>query len=267
MNTLATTVNRKWILTTILVILASVVMARLGIWQLDRLVQRKAFNAHYLEQSQSPPLDLNKLSQYSQLGTMAYRRVQVTGYFDHSQEVAIRNQSWNNQSGVHLLTPLVISGMDHIVLVDRGWIPLDAYQSGNWDEFNQPGLVQIHGILRLSQAPTFGGQPDPTPIPGERLEAWNFVNIPLISRQFSQTLLPVYIQQSPEPSWNALPYRTLPDIQLDEGPHLSYAIQWFAFTAILALGYPYYVHKQEKPGHSTEHPSRTNHTSGDIPIP
>jgi surfeit locus 1 family protein len=28
-----------------------------------------------------------------------------------------------------------------------------------------------------------------------------------------------------------------PDIALDEGPHLFYAIQWFAFALIAGLGY------------------------------
>ena len=38
----------RWLLTTLLVIMAVVVLARLGIWQLDRLEKRKAFNARVI---------------------------------------------------------------------------------------------------------------------------------------------------------------------------------------------------------------------------
>lgn len=244
MRNFTTLISRKWAFSTLLVLIAMGVMIRLGIWQLDRLTGRRAFNANYLQQSTAIPLDLNHLTEDAQLETMAYRPVVVTGHYDHSREMAIRNQSWDNQPGVHLLTPLIIAGSDRIVLVDRGWIPLDAYQTGNWQAFHEPGTVQVSGILRLSQSPTFGGRPDPTPVPGQWASAWNFVDLPLISRQFSPIPLPVYIQQAPDPNWTALPYRTQPTIELTEGPHLSYAIQWFAFTAILAIGYPLYLRRE-----------------------
>ena len=237
--------SRKWVFATLLVLIAMGVMVRLGIWQLDRLAGRRAFNDHYLQQSQAEPLDLNYFTDLNQLEDMAYRRVRVNGQYDYIRELAIRNQSWDNKPGVHLLTPLLIDGTDHIVLVDRGWIPQDAYQTGNWDAYHgEPGRVQVSGILRNSQSPTFGGRPDPTPMPGEWINAWNFVDLPILSRQFSPTLLPVYIQQAPDPQWTALPYRSQPTIELTEGPHLSYAIQWFAFTTILAVGYPLYLRRE-----------------------
>ena len=52
--------SRKWLLTTILVIAAMAVMARLGIWQLDRLHQRRAFNARVSAQIDRPPLDTER---------------------------------------------------------------------------------------------------------------------------------------------------------------------------------------------------------------
>ncbi len=43
-----------------------------------------------------------------------------------------------------------------------------------------------------------------------------------------------------------MPYREvkLPDIT--EGPHMGYALQWFAFAAILGGGYPFFVRHQLK---------------------
>ena len=47
-------VSRQWWKTTLLVLAAVLVMVRLGIWQLDRLAQRKAFNARVGAQLTEP---------------------------------------------------------------------------------------------------------------------------------------------------------------------------------------------------------------------
>jgi surfeit locus 1 family protein len=39
-----------------------------------------------------------------------------------------------------------------------------------------------------------------------------------------------------------IPYQ--PAIELTEGPHFGYALQWFTFATILLVGYPFYLRKQ-----------------------
>jgi len=36
----------------------------------------------------------------------------------------------------------------------------------------------------------------------------------------------------------------LPVLDLSEGPHLGYAIQWFFYAALVFFGYPVYLRKQ-----------------------
>jgi surfeit locus 1 family protein len=180
---------------------------------------------------------------------MEYRAVTVTGEYDDSQEVALRNQAHDGRWGVNLLTPLRIAGTDRAVLVDRGWIPAEDYTSGAWEKYREPGTVNVHGVIRRSQAkPDFGRRGDPTPAPGEFIPAWNLVNVESIDVQTSYDLLPVYIKQSPDPAWTGLPFRSQPKLELTEGSHLGYAIQWFAFAALLGFGYPFFVRKQEREG-------------------
>jgi surfeit locus 1 family protein len=235
----------KWIFSTIIVILAMGIMVRLGVWQLDRLEKRRAFNTHYIEQLESPPVELNIKTINVDLKEMEYREITVTGRYDHDQQVAMRNQVWRSHIGVNLLTPLNISGTEQSIFVDRGWIPMEDYQSNNWQQFNEGGLVSIKGIIRLPQeGPIIGGRPDPTIQPDEFLKAWNFPNIEEISKQTPYPVLPVYIQLSPDSSRADLPYPSLPEIEISEGPHLSYAVQWFIFTAILGIGYPLFLRRE-----------------------
>ena len=51
-------------------------------------------------------------------------------------------------------------------------------------------------------------------------------------------LEPGYLEQMPEAgrAYDAMPIRSEP-IALDEGNHLSYAIQWFTFAVVLGFGY------------------------------
>jgi surfeit locus 1 family protein len=239
----------RWVLTTLLVLVAMGVMVRLGIWQLDRLAQRRALNARIEQGMALPPLNLNQDIPVDQLTGMSYRAATVTGRFDPSGEVVLRNQVLDSQPGYYLLTPLLIDGSNTAILVNRGWIPLDRGGPEKRTTYAQPELTTLTGRLMLSQQePKFGGVPDPVLAPNQtRLDAWNFINLERIQQQIAQPLLPVYLALTPEDSGAVQPGMPQPaslEIDLSEGPHLSYAIQWFAFALTLGLGYPFYVRKQ-----------------------
>src|ERR1041385_3103021 len=118
--------SRRWWYLTLLVIAASGVMIRLGIWQLDRLSQRRVFNAQVESARVQPPFDLNQ-TRPKKLSQMEWRQVEFSGKYDFANQVAIRNQYFEGQYGYHLLTPLLAdsanaSNPDPLaVVVDRGW--------------------------------------------------------------------------------------------------------------------------------------------------
>jgi len=240
--------SRRWILATLLVIAGAVVLARLGVWQLDRLAQRRLFNARVQTQMAQPQLALTGDALSADLPGMEYRSVVVHGQYDFSHQVALRNQAWDNQGGVQLLTPLKIEGTDTYVLVERGWVPGLESTPADWLQYDEPGSVEVRGIIRRSQSkPDFGRRADPLPAPGSGpLNLWYFANVERIAVQLPYPLLPVYVQQAPDPAWTSLPYRSLPVLDLTEGPHMSYALQWFSFAVLLLVGYPFYVRKRER---------------------
>jgi surfeit locus 1 family protein len=255
----------RWIITTLLALAGVAVLIRLGIWQLDRLEWRREFNTRVVAQINAPALDLNSEQPAAEtLYEMEYRQVQVRGVYDFSQEVLLRNQVWDNQLGYRVLTPLHVSGSNAWILVDRGWIPYDSAQPEQRTQYQEPGEVLVRGVLRRTEEkPDFGGVPDPTLSPGEtRLDAWNLVNVARIQAQVNQPLLLAWVQQAPDATWTGLPYRSQPEIEITEGSHLSYAIQWFTFAAILAIGYPFFVRRQLR---GDGHKKTTDHT-GNMPV-
>ncbi len=237
--------GRKWLVTTLLVLVGAGVCIRLGIWQLDRLEQRQAFNSHYLSARAMPPVELPVETIFA-WESFEYRRVVASGTYDYNQQVALRNQYRFGEPGYHLLTPLVLKD-GTAILVDRGWIPASGNDNpGVWPAGVPDVNETVTGTLRLGRSkPDLGGVPDPELLPGqERLDFWNMVNIERISLQISYPLLPVYIQPEPDPADETVPVALQPEIEITEGPHFGYAIQWFTFATILLIGYPFYLRKQ-----------------------
>ncbi len=245
MNLLRAMFSRQYFLATVFVLLGTALCARLGIWQLDRLEQRRAFNAHYLATSQMPTLELDSAPQ-ADLTTMEYRPVTLSGTFDFDHQVALRNRYHENTPGYDLLTPLILSD-GTAVLIQRGWIPAEGNAApADWRKYDQPGVQTIHGILRLGQTrPDLGGIPDPELAPGQtRLDFWNLVNLERLALQIPDPLLPVFVQPDGNPSQTEPPFPSQPTIEITEGPHFGYALQWFTFASILFFGYPFFYLRQ-----------------------
>jgi surfeit locus 1 family protein len=133
--------------------------------------------------------------------------------------------------------------------VDRGWIPADGNGSPeSWIHYEEAAQAEVQGVMRLgvTKAP-FGGHADPALAPGQtRLDFWNFVILDRLAAQILYPILPVYIQPNPNPANTEPPILpTQPEIEITEGPHMGYAIQWFFFASILLIGYPFFLRKQE----------------------
>jgi surfeit locus 1 family protein len=109
-------------------------------------------------------------------------------------------------------------------------------------------MVEVQGVIRLGQTgPIFGGITQPTPAPGELgATFWVYADVEGISKQLPYAILPVYVQSDDAVTPGGLPIADTPTLELTEGPHRGYAMQWFAFAGILMIGYPIYVGKREQ---------------------
>ena len=232
--------SRSWILATLLVFAGTAVCVRLGIWQLDRLEQRRTFNAQVTSMRAMDMLDLNQ-SVPADISTMEWRAVIVTGEYDFEHQVAMRNQYHETEYGYHLITPLKFSG--GAVLVNRGWIPADGNSTPkDWRKYDETGQVTVTGQIRLGQEkPAFGGVADTE----GKLDVWNNLNVERIAEQSPYPMLKVFIQADEIAGDDVPPIPFQPEVELTEGSHFGYALQWFSFATILFFGYPFYLRKQK----------------------
>jgi surfeit locus 1 family protein len=226
----------KWIAFTLGVLALVVVMVNLGLWQLRRLDERQERNATVRERATQAAVPIE------QADGGEWQRVQATGSYDVRGQVLVRNRSLHGSPGYHVLTPLVLASGDGLV-VNRGFIPLET--SGDGPAVPEPpsGSVTVDGRVRESQTRGRFGPRDPAE---GTLTAMARADIARLQLQTSYPLLPFYVEvesSTPDDPGGPTPI-PLPD--LDDGPHLSYAIQWFTFAALAVVGWVVIVRKSAR---------------------
>ncbi len=236
----------KIFLTTLLALAGVLVLIRLGLWQLDRLQWRRNFNTHYLQQLTLPALNINKNSENPVLLESEYRQANAIGRYDFGGEVYLQNQAYQNRPGYRVLTPFLLDESGKIVYVERGWVSMDDIDSMNVINQSARDDRQISGVIRLSQQKnSYGVDPDADKKEASRF--WLIVNLQKLQERESREVLPIYIQMTDQVK-NGLPIPVPNEIEISEGPHMGYAIQWFFFAALLAGGYPFFIKKMlQKP--------------------
>jgi len=186
----------------------------LGRWQLSRLTQRRARNSVLATRLGLPPLTVRR-----DIGadSARQRRVVAHGVYDFSAERAWPGRSFQGTPGVALITPLRLAD-GSVVLVDRGWVPSpDAFHVDH-ALYREPDTATVTGIALIP--PRGRGDVD---VAG---------------------FLPFVIQlETPEPPPNRGLPRRWPPPAFDDGPHLSYAIQWFSFALIALVGMAVLIRK------------------------
>lgn len=217
-------------------LVAAVVMAavfvRLGFWQLSRLTERRARNALVIARLGEPAVPFATLPRDS--GEARYRRARISGTYDFAHQVVFVNRIRDGAPGVQLVTPLVPdSGVlgDTVVLVDRGWVYSPdgtTVDTAAWREsahLDGSGYVQEYLVLGEFAA-VLPGHP-----------TWyRWLDPSAIAKAIGRPLAGYYVVlDSGAGTGPRLPQR-VPTPPLDEGPHLSYAIQWFSFAAIALAG-------------------------------
>ncbi len=224
----------KWLLFHAVVVAGIVAMVFAGFWQLQRLDERKEFNQRVIERSQSEPVELRSVLDQLNDGTLSFDAaewlpVTMNGTY-LADQVLNFNKSQGGRAGDNVLTAMVTTDGDTVV-VNRGFIPLGI-------DVPAAPMVEVEGVgyIRLTEERERGGVTDADD--GQPLVEIRRVDLPRLAEQLPGEVAPVFVQLiasdppievgDPEPV-------VLPE--LSNGPHLSYAIQWFVFSLCVAIGW------------------------------
>ena len=181
-------------------------------------------------------------------GRLAFRRVELIGRYAPEHEVLVRNRTYQGLPGWHVLTPFVPAGEGWdgdggdapAILVDRGWVPQAVDEPPVADAPPPEGTVELRGVLVPEQDPPSGplsglAASDPADGPLERIF---LIDVERLARQVPYRLVDAYLvpTASSREQTGELPVAPEPPSP-EAAPHLGYAVQWFIFAAIGAVGY------------------------------
>lgn len=228
----------KWILSHVFVLAMVAGMIVAGLWQLDRLQQKKDRNAKVADRTSEPVADVASLigpGDDDAAADLEFRAVEATGTYLVDQEVLVRSRSRDGAPGSWVLTPLQLADGDAVV-VNRGWIPNSGQLEDVPAEFAAPeGDVTVTGIVRRTETRGSLGPRDPAE---GILTNFARADVARLDEQVPEDLLPIYVQRITQTPTQAGEFPApVPVPALDEGPHLSYAIQWALFSAGTIIAY------------------------------
>jgi surfeit locus 1 family protein len=141
---------------TVFTVPAILVMIGLAIWQVQRLQWKEGVIAERTARTTATPIDLPAAG--TDLSGLEFRRVTVTGTFDHAHEFYLAARSQNGNVGYWIVTPLK-TDKDETVLIERGWVPETKKLPDTRAEGQVGGTVTLSGFIRLPQVKSFF-QPD-----------------------------------------------------------------------------------------------------------
>jgi surfeit locus 1 family protein len=221
-------VGPRWLILVALVITA--VFIRLGFWQLSRLRERQRLNAELASRAVDSAVAIPQLP--TDTANAHYRRVSVEGAYDYVNEIVLTLRSRDGSPGVNIVTPLRLPATDTGLLVVRGWVYSPDGMTVDLSTWREGPQVNGSGFVETYPPARKGHNISPT-----HPNAYRWLDRGTLERRLHYLLKPYYVVlTTPHDagSKSVIPRLTVPP--MDEGPHRSYAIQWFSFAAISIIG-------------------------------
>lgn len=235
----------KWILLSLLCLAMLPAFQALSNWQWHRLQDRQIYNVGIQAQIDKEPVALSQLviegdASKTLPADSQWRTVEMTGVWLQDEQVLVRKKSLESDLGLWVVTPLqLIDGT--VVIVNRGWTAAANSAIDSPVVAQVPvGTIEVLGRVRDVQDRTKAA---PTDLPDGQIDRI----IPMEIVNGSQTLSNAYVEMTASrPESKTSEIRTLPEPEVTEGAHRSYALQWLFFEIMTVIAWIILVRNELK---------------------
>ncbi len=233
--------SSKWMGYLLLAAIFAGACVFLGRWQMDRRAETLAEINRVLTNYSATPISFDQAREdFSGLDpAKEWTQVELQGSYDVEGQRIVRNRPLNGQPGYEVVVPFKLESGETVV-IDRGWLPIGNKNPGSPDSIPAPPSGPVTAIVRLkhSEPRLDRGAPD-----GQLAS----IDLPTYAGQLGYPLLTgAYGQlasESPAPADVPFPF---PKPATEEGTHLSYSLQWFAFGVLMFVGFGYAARQQAR---------------------
>ena len=243
---------RFW-LVTLAALVAMVVTASLGRWQLSRAAQKTALQAAMDERQSRAPLQGAELAQALQSASqeatapLLHRRAELRGQWLPEATVFLENRQMYGRPGFFVFTPLQLADSPRVVLVQRGWAPRNFLERTRLPEITTPaGPVQLEGRLAGPPARLYEFAPTAQGEGSSRIR--QNLDLAAYGAETGLALAPLTVVQTGAASDGL--QRDWAPIDSGVDKHYGYAFQWFGLCGLVAFLYVWFqfVRRFLRPG-------------------
>src|SRR4051794_28417045 len=233
--------SSKWLGYLLLAAIFATACVFLGRWQMDRRAETLAEINRVVSNYSATPIPFSQArDEFNQLDpAKEWTQVELKGTYDAAGQRIVRNRPLNGQPGYEVVVPSRLAPGKPVV-VDRGWLPIGNKPPGSPDSVPAPPAGEVTAVVRLKH-----GEPElQRGAPQGQLAS---IDLPTYASQLGYPLLTgAYGQLASEtPSSADMPV-AFPKPSTDEGTHLSYSLQWFAFGVLMFVGFGYAARQQAR---------------------
>lgn len=196
---------------------------RLGFWQLDRAAEKSALFEGFDRVQEAAPRQLDVFEQSDEV--VGYTPVVLAGVYD-SRSILLDNQVRQGQQGVHVLTPLLDDTGQKAVLINRGWLPMDASRRTLPDFETPSGRVELTGLV--SRPPRPGLQLGDVAVEATWPQLQTYVDLDALSSALEVELAAAVVLLDPSAA-HGFAREWRPQV-MGADRHQGYAFQWFALA-------------------------------------
>ena len=209
--------------------MALAVLVGLGTWQVHRLQWKEGVIAHREARLALPPVAV--VGETDADEDLEFRRARATGRFLHSREFLIVNRVRGGQAGFHVITPLRLGPAD-VILVNRGWIPLDRADPDTRRQGRIAAETAVTGILR-KPGKTSPWVPDNEP----PRNIWYYADPEAMAAVAGLAgVRGTVLVADAKPNPGGLPAGRNPTVEISNR-HLEYALTWYGLALVLVVIY------------------------------
>lgn len=231
--------NRRWFGYLTAAVIFAIACVLLSQWQFARREEALVEVTRITENYDAPPVPLAEA-----LPTLEsfedddkWLPVVVTGTYLADEQLLVRNRPFNGTPGFEVLTPLLLDD-GSIFVVDRGWVEPGATPDAPATVPAPPdGTVSVIAHLKAGETSLLGRTAPAGQIPTIELAAV----ADLLDRPTYTGAYGLLESEDPAPATRPA---AAPKPQPDEGPHLSYAVQWIVFAIFGFLGLAYALRQE-----------------------
>ena len=224
--------SKRWLSYLLLTALFAGACVALSNWQFARRDEAKQEIARVLANYNAAPQPLESVLPQLDAFNQDDKWIPVTvkGTYLPEEQLIVRSRPREQVAGVEVLTPLRTAN-GSVFIVDRGWLPANENPEDSY-LIPAPPAGEVSVVARLKAS-------EPS-IPGRGMADGQVatIELPLIQEVLNQ---PTYTgayglldSENPAPTESA-PLTALKPT-LDEGAHLSYALQWIMFGILAFIG-------------------------------